>query len=307
MVSASNANTALASQSAGPQPALVLVGNKLVRIASEANSNNTNTTPVHTPAHVQARVSHANTDAAGSSDSSASEQEPNTPILIRAQHAGAEHNNQLSTIMLFSDRYQGPTTFQAMGEADDQLLQDLLATCLARQDSCLSASDVSWAARAVGGVGAGSNMHHAACEADMLVSRNSSTGADSAMDLTSRTHSWANCSNGQDVPDLELERDGFVDSSNNNTDSGMASLAYSAQVRRARRGSAPAVLPSAAALDVYRAVPKRPPFSYLTLVRQALEADGNKGKTLTEIYDWIEATYAYYRTAGTYACMLYGS
>ena len=219
MVSASNANTALASQSAGPQPALVLVGNKLVRIASEANSNNTNTTPVHTPAHVQARVSHANTDAAGSSDSSASEQEPNTPILIRAQHAGAEHNNQLSTIMLFSDRYQGPTTFQAMGEADDQLLQDLLATCLARQDSCLSASDVSWAARAVGGVGAGSNMHHAACEADMLVSRNSSTGADSAMDLTSRTHSWANCSNGQDVPDLELERDGFVDSSNNNTDS----------------------------------------------------------------------------------------
>lgn len=46
----------------------------------------------------------------------------------------------------------------------------------------------------------------------------------------------------------------------------------------------------------YRDHHVRPPYSYADLLKQALDpSTGATTKSLTEIYDWIEANYAYYR------------
>lgn len=42
----------------------------------------------------------------------------------------------------------------------------------------------------------------------------------------------------------------------------------------------------------------KPPFSYSLLIQQALESSPNKQMTLSEIYNWIMDTYAFYKTAG---------
>jgi hypothetical protein len=49
--------------------------------------------------------------------------------------------------------------------------------------------------------------------------------------------------------------------------------------------------------EYWRRNPLKPPFSYRTLVAKALYAAGVKGRTLKEIYDWIEENFAYFRTA----------
>jgi hypothetical protein len=55
-------------------------------------------------------------------------------------------------------------------------------------------------------------------------------------------------------------------------------------------------LPSAAYGDEYwRKNPIKPPFSYRTLVAKALYSAGSRGRTLKEIYDWIEENFSFFR------------
>ena len=47
--------------------------------------------------------------------------------------------------------------------------------------------------------------------------------------------------------------------------------------------------------DFYRSRDIRPPYTYASLIRQAIIESQNKQLTLNEIYQWFQLTFAYFR------------